>query len=87
MKAIERAPPEIRAKSKSGRLLAALKASSSGPTPNWRAMTIWRKSPSALSIPKKTAIRSDERARWERALLRLGAELADSGMRAFLAKC
>ena len=53
------APPEIKANSKSGTLLATLKASSSRERPNWRAINTWRKMASNLSVKKKTANNSD----------------------------
>jgi hypothetical protein len=55
MKAIAKAPPEIRANNKSGKLLAALKTSNSSERPNCRPMITVRNTPSNLSAPKRTA--------------------------------
>jgi len=63
MKAIASAPPEIKAKIRSGILLAALKASNSLDNPKARAMRTWRINPRIFSTPKKNAMRRVERAR------------------------
>jgi len=55
IKAIASAPPEISANSRSGTLLATLKASNSTERPNWRAIRIWRINASILSNKKKNA--------------------------------
>ena len=66
MNAIANAPPEIRAKSTSGRLLAALKVSNSPiESRYWREMMPVRTKASTLSSPKKNPISRDVRARKE----------------------
>ena len=65
MSAIDIAPPEMSAKSISGRLLATLKASSSKLKLNCRAMMIERKKASPLSSAKNPPIRKDVRVRKE----------------------
>ncbi len=62
--AIVIAPPEISAKSRSGRLLATLKASSSCDRLNCRAMMLVRTKATILSNPKKKIKINDERVRW-----------------------
>jgi hypothetical protein len=57
-----RAPPEIKANSRSGMLLAALKASRAGLMPNWRPMTATRIRPRALSSAKSREICKEARA-------------------------
>ncbi len=64
MKAIENAPPEMNAKSKSGRLLAALKASCSGRLKVRETMNN-RPKARALSRPKRKNRSSEARVRWE----------------------
>src|SRR6185436_1271240 len=63
IKAIASAPPEMRAKSKSGRLLAALKASNWLVSPKISRLSFARTSANILSKKNRKPMSSDVRAR------------------------